>query len=100
MTRPPRPRPGTRRLILRGMSAALLLSCVGSYGWLSRRGFAEAPEFGIAGFLYVSWADAAASEDLSLHHALAGFYRPLNWIDQTIFRSPYPCECIMWRLSG
>ncbi|WP_435019009.1 hypothetical protein TA3x_001002 [Tundrisphaera sp. TA3] len=93
-------RVGTRRLIVRGLSAALLLAYVASYGWLSRRGMAEAPEFGLDGFLYVPSAEAAASQDLSLHQALAGFYWPLNRIDQAAFRAPPPCGCIMWRLSG
>jgi hypothetical protein len=97
----------TRRLrvSLRGLIklvalSGLLLAYIGSYHRLSRRGMREAPEYGISGFLYVPVAEAAASEDLSRHHALAIFYAPLNWIDRAAFGAPGPCDCIMWRLSG
>jgi hypothetical protein len=80
--------------------AALAFSYIGSYYRLSRRGMHEAAEFGVPGFLYVAFREAAATEDLSRHLALAVVYAPLNWLDQRIFGAPAPVVCIMWRLSG
>lgn len=34
----------------------------------------EVPEYGIAGFLYLSFEEAAEQEDRSQHHALMIFY--------------------------
>jgi hypothetical protein len=89
-----------RRLVVLVGLSSLLLVYVESYRRLSHRGMREAQEFGIAGFLYVPFAEAAASEDLTRHYALATFYAPLNWIDRAIFGAPSPYVCIMWRLSG
>jgi hypothetical protein len=79
---------------------SLLFAYAGSYYRLSRRGMHEARELGISGFLYVPFAEAAASEDLTRHYALATFYAPLNGIDRAVFGAPSPWICIMWRLSG
>jgi hypothetical protein len=89
-----------RRLIVLVALCSLLFAYVGSYYCLSRRRMHEAPEFGIDGFLYVPFAEAAASEDLTRHYALATFYAPVNWIDRAIFGAPGPCLSIRWRLSG
>jgi hypothetical protein len=75
--------------------AALASSYVGSYYRLSRQGMREAAEFGIPGFLYVPFREAAATEDLSRHHALAVVYAPLNWLDRRIFGAPGPTVCII-----
>jgi hypothetical protein len=60
----------------------------------------EAREVGLTGFLYVPFAEAAASEDLTWHYALATSYTPLNRIDRAISGTPSPWISIMWRLSG
>ena len=73
---------------------------VGSYSWLSRRGMREAPEYGLAGFLYLPAAEVMKSESLSLHHCLSFFFAPLNWADRLITGADGPVDCIMWRLSG
>ncbi|WP_169978758.1 hypothetical protein [Tautonia rosea] len=97
---PRRPKLGLRGLILLVAVSALVLSYPVSYHRLSRRGLQEAEIYGIEGFLYVPFEEAAASEDLSRHYALKAIYTPANWIDRTIFGGPYPTLCIIWRLSG
>lgn len=88
-----------KRIVLVALTG-LLLSYVMSYYRLSRQGMSEAKDYGIDGFLYVPFAEAAASEDLTRHYAMATFYAPLNWIDRALLGAPSPCICIMWRLSG
>jgi hypothetical protein len=78
---------------------AVLLAYIGSYYRLSRRGFAEAQDFGLAGFLYVPYQEAAKTEDLSRHHQLAKLYAPLNWLDQLVFGGDGPTQGVTWRLS-
>jgi hypothetical protein len=89
-----------RTLILAVAALSLALAYVGSYYRLSRRGMREAGPYGLAGFLYVPVEEAAAMQSLSLHHALAAFYFPANWIDRRFFKGEAPVECIIWRLSG
>jgi hypothetical protein len=79
---------------------SLAFAYVGSYYRLSRRGMSEAPVYGYRGFLYVPFAEAAASEDLTRHYCLAAFYAPLNWVDRQFFGGESPVVCIIWRLSG
>ena len=90
---------GLRTLLVAVAAAAVLLSYVGSYYRLSRRGFAEAHEVGLAGFLYVPFDEAAATKDLSHHYWLAMVYAPLNWLDQRLFGADGPTQCVMWELS-
>ena len=78
---------------------ALAVSYIGSYYHLSRRGMREAEQFGIPGFIYISYQEYAATENLGRHFALARLYSPLNWLDQTIFGAPGPAVCLL-RLSG
>lgn len=80
--------------------SALAFSYVGSYYRLSRRGMREAGEYGLSGFLYVPFRQAAATEDLSRHLVLSVVYAPLNWLDRRLYGTPGPVICIMWRLSG
>jgi hypothetical protein len=101
----PPPRRPRLRVTVRGLMVfvavcSLLMAYGGAYYRPSRRGMHEAREFGIPGPLYVPFAEAAESEDLTRHYALATFYAPLNWIDRAIFGAPSPRISIMWRLSG
>ena len=91
---------GMRKLAVLVALACLLCAYAASYYRLSRRGMREAADLGIDGFLYVPSGEAAASEDLTRHYALATFYSPLNWIDRAISGAPSPWISIMWRLSG
>jgi hypothetical protein len=89
-----------RSLIVSVAGLSLALAYVGSYYRLSRRGMREASVYGLAGFLYVPFEDAAASEDLTRHYWLATFYSPVNWIDHHLLGGGSPTQCIIWRLSG
>jgi hypothetical protein len=89
-----------RRMLLAVALTAVVMAYVGSYYRLSRRGMREAAEYGIAGFLYVPFEEAAEHEDLSRHYALMTVYAPLNWLDRALLGAPGPTVCIMWRLSG
>ena len=96
----PRMRFTIRRMMLAVAFTAVVMSYVGSYHRLSRRGMREAAQYGIPGFLYVRFAEAAEHEDLSRHYTLMTFYAPLNWLDRILLGTPGPTICIMWRLSG
>ncbi|AGA24738.1 hypothetical protein Sinac_0290 [Singulisphaera acidiphila DSM 18658] len=89
-----------RRLIGIVIVCSLMFTYAGSYYRLSRRGMHQAQEFGLPGFLYVPFEDAAASENLTWHYTLATFYAPINWIDRAVFGAPSPWISITWRLSG
>jgi hypothetical protein len=86
--------------MLRVVLAAFVLAYLGSYYRLSRRGLREAAEYGLAGFLYVPYQEAAEHEDLSRHYVLMTWYAPLNWLDRSLFGSPGATICIIWRPSG
>jgi hypothetical protein len=89
-----------RRMMLAVALMAAVMAYVSSYYRLSRRGMREAPEYGIRGFLYVPFEEAARHQDLSRHYALQIFYAPLNWLDRTILGAPTPGGGFLWRLSG
>jgi hypothetical protein len=80
--------------------SSLLVAYLTSYARLSRGGVHEAELYGLDGFLYVPFEEAAATEDLSRHHFLRILYTPANRIDQAIFDGPAPVSGILWRLSG
>ena len=68
---PRRPQISLRKLIVLVALTCLLLSYMMSYYRLSRRGMSEAKDYGIAGFLYVPFTEAAASEDLTRHYGVS-----------------------------
>ena len=76
----------------------LLFAYAGSYYRISRRGMREAEEFGLAGFLYIPFREAAATHDLTRHYWLRRFYAPANLIDQRAFGAPGPIDGITWGL--
>jgi hypothetical protein len=85
-----------RRMMLAVAFAAVVMSHVASYYRLSRRGMREAAEYGMPGFLYVPFEEAAEHEDLLLrHYALMAFYTPLNWLDRMVLGAPGPTICDM-----
>lgn len=88
-------RHGLRLMMIRAVFSILLIFYMASYYQLSRRGIREAPEYGIAGFLYIPCAQTVEPQDVSRHYALVLFYAPLNWIDSAAFGSPSPCICLM-----
>jgi hypothetical protein len=97
---PLRPKLGLRGLMILVLISSLAICYVTSYVRLSRRGLREAQFYGMEGFLYVPFAEAQATEDLSRHYALSTFYAPVNWIDRTFLGGPGPTLCIMWRVTG
>jgi hypothetical protein len=68
------------RVLLIVVVSLLVICYVGSYLWISRRGYADAEQFGFAGFYYTlpepndRWRRG--------HSVLVIFYHPLNAIDQ------------------
>ena len=80
--------------------AALLVVYVGSYVHLSRRGVAEAAEYGMEGFLYVPADQVFATKDLSQHYFFCKVYAPINWVDRALFGGPDPVRGITFDLSG
>jgi hypothetical protein len=81
---------GRLRLVACALALVFFSCYVGSYYHLSRRGVREAKAYGMKGFLYVPVAEAVAEQDLSRHHARAGCYAPLNWLDQALLGSEGP----------
>jgi hypothetical protein len=91
-------RPCRFRLGFRGFAIFLLLlmAYMGSYYHLSRRGMKEARRYHLAGFLYVPADEVFTTRDLSLHHFRTRLYAPMNWLDQTLFKSSGPVRSITW----
>jgi len=96
---PSRLRIGLRRAAVLVFAWALILSYVGSYYRLSRRGMREAVDYGSPSFLYISAEECARPENDARHYARAILYAPLNWLDRKVFGVPGPNACLM-RLSG
>jgi hypothetical protein len=85
-----------RTLMLICLVLGLLFAYVGTYYRLSRRGMREAEEFGLEGFLYIPFKEAAAKRDLNRHHWFAWFFAPANFIDQSALGVPGPTISITW----
>jgi hypothetical protein len=97
----PRFRYRLRTLVVIVAALSMAFAHVGSYYRLSRRGLREASLIGLPGFLYVSFAEVAASKgDLTRHHRLTLFFSPLNWIDHQLFGTETPTRHVHWRISG
>ena len=94
-----------KRLILVAL-ALLVCAYLGSYYRLSRRGMAEAKDYGIDGFLYVHCGDIIASAQqtphagMARHYALAIFYEPACWVDRLMFGTATPWISLCVGLSG
>ena len=89
-----------RRLIAVVAVASLLCAYGASYHRLSRRGLAEARDYGIGGFLYVPVGETAGLTDLRRHYVLAAFFEPVCWLDRRIFGTPTPWVSFCMQLSG
>ena len=72
----------TRRRILIGILAVLLTIYISSYMVLSRRGFAQADEFHVSGFYFLTPEDT--DEWRFWNSALVRFYYPLILIDDAL----------------
>ena len=91
-----RPQFSLRLMLVLCVVLGLLFAYAGSYYRLSRRGMRQAEEFGLAGFFYIPFHEAAATHDLTRHHYLAIFFAPANWIDHELFGAPGPTRGITW----
>jgi hypothetical protein len=88
-----------RGLLIAFAVIAVVLSYIGSYYRLSRRGIKEQLEYGMVGFLYIPFDEAARTRDLSRHRALVRLYAPLNWLDREFLGGNGPVTGIMWDLA-
>jgi hypothetical protein len=91
-----RPQFSLRLMLVLCVVFGLLFAYAGSYYRLSRRGMREAEEYGLAGFLYVPFEEAAAKKSLNRHHWIALFFTPANLVDQSAFGAPGPTLSITW----
>ncbi len=86
------------RWTARGAAITVMLAYVGSYAWLSRIRIAEAEARSLDAFLYVPIDKVMLTHDLTTHHRLTFFYKPLNTIDQYVFGAMDPIGSIMFAL--
>jgi hypothetical protein len=87
----------SRRWIVLAVLVGLLITYVGSYFVLSRRGFAEAEAFGYGGFYFFPPKDSYTWR--ICNYGLVGFYYPLILIDNWLGTGKgVACEP-MWKLS-
>lgn len=64
------------------LAIALLVTNVGTYCWLSRRGYAQADQYRMIGFYYFPPEDTAAWR--FKHYSCVLLFSPLNWMDQRL----------------
>jgi len=79
----------------------LLLSYVGSYAYLSRRGMRQAETWGLSCYFYVPLGDPdLRKNDLTRQNRFVRFYAPLNWIDRKFFGGTDPCTAMDLTFAG
>src|SRR5438552_19106212 len=76
----------------------LLAAYLGSYVWLSRRGYAEADQYGMVGFYYFPPENSVAWR--FKNHGCMFLYCPLNFVDRSIGLGWYLAFERLWTLSG
>jgi hypothetical protein len=87
--------PQHRRLKI--VCAVLLAAYLGSYLWLSRRGYAEADQYGMVGFYYFFPEESDSWR--YKNYGCAFLFWPLNAIDRSLGLGRHPgCEPL-WGLS-
>jgi hypothetical protein len=84
-----------RRLVL--VVALLLAAYLGSYLWMSRRGYAEADQYGIVGFYYFFPEDSDAW--WYKNYGCVFLFWPLNVIDRSLGFGRYPASEPLWGFS-
>src|SRR4051794_14306942 len=75
----------------------LLIAYVSSYLWLSRRGYAEADQHGMAGFYYLFPENTDAWR--SKNYGCVLLFSPLNWVDRALGFGRFPASEPLWGLS-
>ena len=78
--------------------AVLLATYIGSYLWLSRRGYAEADQFGMKGFYYVFPEESDTWFDKN--YGCVYLYYPLNVVDQAMGTGRGPGAVPLFHLGG
>jgi hypothetical protein len=86
---------GKRRRVL--VIGLLLATYLGSYWWLSRRGYAEADRYGMAGFYYFLPEDTRAWR--YKNYGCVILFWPLNGIDRSLGLGRSPASEPLWGLS-
>ncbi|MCI0459973.1 MAG: hypothetical protein L0Z62_23730 [Gemmataceae bacterium] len=77
--------------------ALLLVTYLGLYLWLSRRGYAEADQYRMAGFYYFSPEDTDAWR--FKNYGCVFLFSPLNWVDRSLGFGRSPAAEPLWRLG-
>ena len=85
-----------RTLLIGVVLASLLVSYVGTYYRLSRRGMAETGEL----FFYVPVDEIHGPGDMWKHRWLKVLFYPANQIDRNIFGGPAPVIDVTWELCA
>jgi hypothetical protein len=88
-----------RWLLLLGAGALVLLVTLyfGSYLWLSRRGYAEADQYGMVGFYY--FFPENTDEWRAKNHGCVVLFWPLNAVDRALGLGRHPASEPLWGLS-
>jgi hypothetical protein len=84
-----------KRLVL--VIALLLATYLGSYLWLSRRGYTEADQYGMAGFYYFFPENSDAWR--YKNYGCGILFWPLNVIDRSLGLGRSPASEPLWGLS-
>ena len=87
-----------KRTILLWAIVVLLTAYLCSYLWLSRRGYAEADQQGMAGFYYFSPENSNAWR--FKNYGCVILFWPLNVVDRVTGFGRYPASEPLWELSG
>ncbi len=84
-----------KRLVL--ATALLLVAYLGSYLWLSRRGYAEADQYGMVGFYY--FLPENSDSWRYKNYGCVFLFWPLNAIDRALGFGRHPASEPLWGLS-
>jgi hypothetical protein len=77
--------------------ALVLAAYLGTYVWLSRRGYAEADQQSMDGFFYFSPENSAAWR--YKNYGCVFLFWPLNEVDRALGLGRYPSSEPLWGLS-
>ena len=87
----------TRRRLHSLVAVLLFVAHVGSYLWLSRRGYEEADRYNMCGFYYFFPEDTDAWRQKN--YGCVELYAPLNYVDRALGTGRGPASEPLWGLS-
>ena len=87
-----------RKYIVILILVILFVAYLASYIGLSRRGYAEADQYGMEGFYYFFPEDSDAWR--YKNYGCMYLYWPLNFADRSIGFGRYPASEPLWSISG